>query len=108
LHGSNAKVAVIGPAGERLSLISGVCNDRGRIAARSGLGAVMGSKRIKAVVLDSRKRIEVSDKSQMKSLTDKSLKFINLKMPLPGGWFLPLVGSMMRVMPPQMMKDGFK
>jgi aldehyde:ferredoxin oxidoreductase len=106
-HGKNAKVALIGPAGERLSLIAGVCNDRGRIAARSGLGAVMGSKRLKAVVLDGRKRIEVSNKSLMKSLTEKSMKFINLKMPLPGGWFLPLVGAFMRIMPTQMMQDGF-
>jgi aldehyde:ferredoxin oxidoreductase len=33
-HGAGARVAVIGPAGERLSLISGVFNDRGRTAAR--------------------------------------------------------------------------
>ena len=45
------RVAVIGTAGEKLSLISGVCHDGGRIAARSGVGAVMGSKRLKAVVL---------------------------------------------------------
>ena len=43
------KVAVIGPAGERLSRIAAVINDRGRAAARSGLGAVMGSKNLKAV-----------------------------------------------------------
>jgi aldehyde:ferredoxin oxidoreductase len=44
-------IAVIGTAAENLSLISGICNDRGRIAARSGVGAVMGSKKLKAVVL---------------------------------------------------------
>jgi aldehyde:ferredoxin oxidoreductase len=43
------RVACIGPASEKLSLISGVCNDRGRYAGRSGVGTVMGSKRLKAV-----------------------------------------------------------
>jgi len=43
------KVATIGPAGELLSRIAAVMNDRGRAAARSGLGAVMGSKNLKAV-----------------------------------------------------------
>ena len=55
--GNRARVACIGPAGEKLSLISGICNDRGRIAARSGLGAVMGSKKFKAVVLTGRRRV---------------------------------------------------
>ena len=47
----NAKlrVATIGPGGELLSRIAAVMNDRGRAAARSGLGAVMGSKNLKAV-----------------------------------------------------------
>ena len=49
-HGKRASVANIGQAGETQSLISGVCNDHGRLAARSGVGAVMGSKNLKAVV----------------------------------------------------------
>jgi len=61
--GSHSRVAVIGPAGEKLSLISGICNDRGRMAARSGLGAVMGVKRLKAVVLDGKKRIDVHNRA---------------------------------------------
>jgi len=40
----NSRVALIGPSGEKLSLISGISNDGGRMAARSGLGAVMGVK----------------------------------------------------------------
>ena len=50
------RVACIGPAGEACSLISGIVNDRGRIAARSGVGAVMGSKRLKAVVVRGEKK----------------------------------------------------
>ncbi|HVN72652.1 MAG TPA: aldehyde ferredoxin oxidoreductase N-terminal domain-containing protein, partial [Desulfomonilia bacterium] len=55
--GKGARIATIGPAGERLSLISGISNEKGRLAARSGLGAVMGSKKLKAIVLDGKKRI---------------------------------------------------
>ena len=56
-HGKRASVANIGQAGETLSLISGVCNDHGRLAARSGVGAVMGSKNLKAVVAVAERKI---------------------------------------------------
>jgi aldehyde:ferredoxin oxidoreductase len=49
-HGARAEAACIGPSGERLSRIAAVITGKGRAAARSGLGAVMGSKRLKAVV----------------------------------------------------------
>ncbi|MCP4456047.1 MAG: aldehyde ferredoxin oxidoreductase, partial [Planctomycetes bacterium] len=51
-----AKVACIGPAGERMSLIAAIMNDKGRAAGRSGVGAVMGSKNLKAVVVSSKRR----------------------------------------------------
>lgn len=56
-HGKRASVANIGPAGETISLISGICNDHGRLAARSGVGAVMGSKNLKAVVAVTDRKI---------------------------------------------------
>ncbi len=45
------KIASIGPAGEARSLLAGIVNEKGRIAARSGVGAVMGSKNLKAVAV---------------------------------------------------------
>jgi aldehyde:ferredoxin oxidoreductase len=48
-HGRDLQVACIGPAGEKVALIASVMNNKGRAAGRSGLGAVMGSKRLKAV-----------------------------------------------------------
>jgi aldehyde:ferredoxin oxidoreductase len=45
------QVACIGCSGERLARISGIVTDGGRIAARSGLGAIMGSKKLKAVAI---------------------------------------------------------
>lgn len=50
-----AKVACIGPAGENLSLIASVMNDKARAAGRSGVGAVMGSKNLKAVVVSAKR-----------------------------------------------------
>lgn len=46
-----SRVASIGPAGEKLVRIAGIINDYGRAAARTGMGAVMGSKNLKAVVV---------------------------------------------------------
>ncbi len=47
--GKEVRVANIGPAGEKLSLISAIINNKGRAAGRSGVGAVMGSKKLKAI-----------------------------------------------------------
>ena len=46
-----ARVACIGQAGEHLVLFAGVLNDKNRAAGRGGLGAVMGSKKLKAIVV---------------------------------------------------------
>jgi aldehyde:ferredoxin oxidoreductase len=63
-------VTCIGPAGERLSLLAGIVNEKGRIAARSGVGAVMGSKKLKAVAVRGAKgaRIGVADKEGLKAI----------------------------------------
>jgi len=50
LHG-RAEAAVIGPAGERGVLFASIVNNRGRQIGRGGLGAVMGAKSLKAIVL---------------------------------------------------------
>ncbi len=48
---SKARVLAIGPAGEKLALLACVMNDKYRAAGRSGVGAVMGSKNLKAIVV---------------------------------------------------------
>lgn len=71
----NAKlqVAAIGPAGEKCSLISSImCG--GRAAARSGVGAVMGSKRLKAVALSGNKKVPLADENRIKSLRKQFTK----------------------------------
>lgn len=52
---NNARVAVIGEAGERGVLFAGIFCDHGRTAGRTGLGAVMGAKNLKAVAVYGKK-----------------------------------------------------
>ncbi len=61
-----AKVACIGPAGERLVKFASIMNDKHRAAARSGVGAVMGSKNLKAVAVRGEKSPSLADPEQMK------------------------------------------
>jgi len=75
------RVATIGPASERLSLISGIVNDRGRVAARSGVGAVMGSKRLKAVAVRGGASVPVADPEALARL---SKEFARALRELPG------------------------
>lgn len=56
----DVRVACIGPGGEKLVLFATVMNDKNRAAGRSGLGAVMGSKYLKAVVVRGTKSVEVA------------------------------------------------
>lgn len=105
--GERAKVACIGPAGEKLSLISGICNDRGRLAARSGLGAVMGSKKLKAIVLDGKRRIAVHNRDEMKQLSKKCNRWVQWQPPFLPGPMTAYMGAVMRILPTQMAMEGF-
>jgi aldehyde:ferredoxin oxidoreductase len=67
------RIACIGPSGENRSLISSIIADNGRVAARSGVGAVMGSKNLKAVVVRGTGHIEVANSSQISQLKSDTL-----------------------------------
>ena len=101
-------VAVIGPAGEKLSLISGICNDRGRIAARSGVGAVMGSKMLKAVVLSGNHKISCVDRDTIRALSKKyAAKVKKVSFPrIFKGSLLPYAGMLMGKMKKVLALDG--
>ncbi|MBI2832669.1 MAG: aldehyde ferredoxin oxidoreductase family protein [Chloroflexi bacterium] len=60
-YGDRSRVTCIGPSGEKLSLISCIITGCGRAAARSGLGAVMGSKRLKAIVVRGKPVLDVAE-----------------------------------------------
>jgi aldehyde:ferredoxin oxidoreductase len=72
--GKDVEVACIGPSGEKVSLIAAVMNNKGRAAGRSGLGAVMGSKKLKAVVVKGSLNIPLADEARAQELRKKYLK----------------------------------
>ncbi len=59
--GSRTRVACIGPAGEKLVRFASISNDGGRQAGRTGPGAVMGSKNLKAIAVRGSNRVPVAD-----------------------------------------------
>jgi len=69
-----ARVACIGPAGEKLVLISSIMNEKDRAAGRSGVGAVMGSKNLKAVVVKGRQKVALYDEDRFKELSRGFIK----------------------------------
>ena len=62
-----AKSAVIGPAGEKLVRYAAIMNDHHRAAGRGGVGAVMGSKKLKAIVVHGTKDVAQSDPEGLKA-----------------------------------------
>jgi aldehyde:ferredoxin oxidoreductase len=69
-HGHEACAAVVGPAGEKLVPIANVVTDgaHGRVLGRCGLGAVLGSKNLKAVVVHGRGEIPVAYPERLREL----------------------------------------
>ena len=59
--GTRTRVACIGPAGEKLVRFASISNDGGRQAGRTGPGAVMGSKNLKAIAVRGSRRVQVAD-----------------------------------------------
>ena len=77
LGDSKTKIACIGPAGEAQSLLAGIVSERGRIAARNGVGAVMGSKRLKAVaVRGGVKRIAPADPGKFNQAVQQFMELL--------------------------------
>jgi aldehyde:ferredoxin oxidoreductase len=73
-HGKGIQVCSIGPSGEAMSLSACIMNDKERAAGRSGLGAVMGSKKLKAVVVRGKMKVPLFDEEKAKALRKKYLK----------------------------------
>ncbi|NHI83492.1 MAG: aldehyde ferredoxin oxidoreductase [Candidatus Thorarchaeota archaeon] len=82
----HAQVSCIGPGGENMSLVATIMTDKHRAAGRGGVGAVMGSKNLKAVVARGTGKTEVANPEELaervkrvrlllkkNSITDKSL-----------------------------------
>jgi aldehyde:ferredoxin oxidoreductase len=63
------RIALIGPAGEKLVRVSCILNELKHANGRTGLGAVMGSKNLKAIAVRGKKRMEVADEEAVRRLT---------------------------------------
>lgn len=81
----------IGPAGENLSLMASIMNDLDRAAGRGGIGAVMGSKNLKAVVVKGSKKVSLFDEERVKKVSSEKIKILR-EDPVAGGG-LPSYGS---------------
>ena len=75
------QVACIGPAGEKRSLISCIINNKGRAAGRSGLGAVMGSKKLKAIAVLGQQKTELANPDVFARLRKEYLERFKKKPP---------------------------
>ncbi|MGL5346606.1 MAG: aldehyde ferredoxin oxidoreductase family protein [Peptostreptococcaceae bacterium] len=86
-----AKVLCIGPAGEKLSPISAVMNDIDRAAGRGGVGAVLGSKNVKAIVVKGTGKVKVSNEELAKEVNSAKTTILR-NDPVAGGG-LPTYGT---------------
>ncbi|WP_457553830.1 aldehyde ferredoxin oxidoreductase family protein [Desulfobacula sp.] len=66
--GGKISTACIGVAGEKLIHYSCIMNDEGRAAGRCGMGALMGSKNLKAVVVSGNNKTDLADTKAVKQL----------------------------------------
>ncbi|MEW6203241.1 MAG: aldehyde ferredoxin oxidoreductase family protein [bacterium] len=66
--GKSPSVAAIGQAGENLVRFAAIVNDKGNLAGRTGLGAVMGSKKLKAVAVWGTKKVPFADAAMIDEL----------------------------------------
>jgi aldehyde:ferredoxin oxidoreductase len=114
----DVQVACIGPAGERQSLISGIVNDGARVAARCGLGAVMGAKKLKAVAARGKDSPPLANQPAFDASTRGYRQLFRRK---PASWtplvhrFLHAAGPLLRILrpkptggPTQMVIDNYR
>ncbi len=76
LAGAKVSIACIGQAGERLIKYAAVMNDRGRAAGRTGMGAVMGAKNLKAIAAGGELKVPVADEARLKAAAKEAISAI--------------------------------
>ena len=79
----DASVACIGPAGEKQVLFAAIMNEMHRAAGRGGVGAIMGSKNLKAIAVMGSKPIKVADPEAFQEAVFSGQKG---NQRTPGGW----------------------
>ena len=74
-HGLDVSITLIGRAGENGVLFANIEND-GRFLGRGGLGAVLGAKRLKAIVVRGRRKVEVAHKEAFSFIAYECKKWL--------------------------------
>ena len=74
LGDNRIEICCIGPSGEKLSRMACPIIDKGNAPGRSGLGAIMGAKKLKAVVARGTLEIPVADADKLRELTREAFK----------------------------------
>lgn len=87
----DAKVACIGPAGEKLVRFACIVNDKHRAAGRSGVGAVMGSKNLKAVAVKGSGSVLIANREAFRKATLDGFEKVKANPVTSGG--LPAYGT---------------
>ncbi len=83
-EGKNSHVLCIGPAGENLARIASIMNDKHRAFGRGGVGAVLGSKNLKALVVKpGKQKITVAEPEKLKAYIKTAVDKI-IQAPITG------------------------
>lgn len=81
LGDKKVRVASIGPAGEKLVRFANITNDVEHFNGRTGMGAVMGSKNLKAVAVRGTKKLDVADPAKLQEIIDWQRTYIRQHPP---------------------------
>jgi len=107
-----AQVACIGPAGENLINMAAIMTDKHRAAGRGGVGAVMGSKKLKAIVAKGTKKAGVEEPEKLKIAVDRARRLIkkngvtNKSLPVYGTPVLVNVVNELGMLPTHNFQEG--
>ncbi len=82
-EGKPAGVACIGPAGEKMALLANIMHDgrNARAAGRGGMGAVMGSKNLKAIVARGSAKVSMADEKAVRAKSAEKSRYYMEKLP---------------------------
>ena len=107
-----AQVACIGPAGENLGMMAAIMTDKHRAAGRGGVGAVMGSKNLKAIIAKGTGTAGVHDPERLKTAVERSRRLIkknavtNKSLPVYGTPVLVSIVNELGMLPTNNFQEG--
>ncbi len=73
-------IASIGPGGENLVRYAAIMNNKHRTIGRTGMGAVMGSKKLKAIVCAGKAKLNIADPEGFKTTAKRQIDFLDESM----------------------------